>query len=105
MKQDPKKERQENVSGSSNRIYTEEVKITGERYTSKDFMEKELSKLWSKVWNIGGWSRELENQGDFITHHIGRESILMVKEKFIAWHAGKSRWKNFKNLNYCSIGM
>ena len=81
MKQDPKKERQENVSGSSNKIYTEEVKITGERYTSKDFMEKELSKLWSKVWNIGGWSRELENQGDFITHHIGRESILMVKEK------------------------
>ena len=44
-------------------------------------MEKELSKLWSKVWNIGGWGRELENQGDFITHHIGRESILMVKEK------------------------
>ena len=78
MKQDPKKERQENVSGSSNKIYTEEVKIIGERYTSKDFMEKELSKLWSKVWNIGGWSRELENQGDFITHHIGRESILMV---------------------------
>ena len=29
MKQDPKKERQENVSGSSNKIYTEEVKITG----------------------------------------------------------------------------
>ncbi len=33
------------------------------------------------------------------------EIILMVKEKFIAWHAGKSRWKNFKNLNYCSIGI
>ena len=81
MKKDPIKERQANVSGSSNKIYTEEVKITGDRYTSKDFMEKELSKLWSKVWNIGGWSRELEKKGDFITHHIGRESILMVKEK------------------------
>ena len=46
MKKDPIKERQANVSGSSNKIYTEEVKITGDRYTSKDFMEKELSKLW-----------------------------------------------------------
>ena len=25
------------------------------------------------------------------------EIILMVKEKFIAWHAGKSRWKNLKS--------
>ena len=25
--------------------------------------------------------KELEKQGDFITHHIGRESILMVKDK------------------------
>ena len=81
MKKDLNKERQKKVSGSSNTFYDEEVKITGERYTSKDFMEKELSKLWSKVWNIGGWSRELEKEGDFITHHIGRESILMVKDK------------------------
>jgi uncharacterized surface anchored protein len=48
MKKDPIKERQANVSGSSNKIYTEEVKITGDRYTSKDFMEKELSKAMVK---------------------------------------------------------
>ena len=24
--------------------------------------------------------------------------IQMVKDKNIAWHAGKSKWKNFKNL-------
>ena len=27
------------------------------------------------------------------------EVIQMVKDKNIAWHAGKSRWKEFKNLN------
>jgi len=81
MKKDPKKERAKNVSGSANVFYNEEVKITGDRYTSKDFMEKELKKLWPKVWNIGGWSRELQKEGDFITHNIGRESILIVKEK------------------------
>ena len=29
----------------------------------------------------------------------------LVKEKNIAWHAGKSKWKNYKNLNKNSIGI
>ena len=29
----------------------------------------------------------------------------MVKEENIAWHAGKSMWKSFKNLNKNSIGI
>ena len=31
--------------------------------------------------------------------------IQMVKDKNIAWHAGKSRWKKFFNLNKNSIGI
>ena len=31
--------------------------------------------------------------------------ICMVPEKYIAWHAGKSKWKNFINLNKNSIGI
>ena len=31
--------------------------------------------------------------------------IQMVKDKNIAWHAGKSGWKKFKNLNRNSIGI
>ena len=31
--------------------------------------------------------------------------IQMVNEKNIAWHAGKSRWKNFVNLNKNSLGI
>jgi len=33
------------------------------------------------------------------------EIIQMVKDKNIAWHAGKSRWKKFINLNNKSIGI
>ena len=29
----------------------------------------------------------------------------MVKDRNIAWHAGKSKWKKFKDLNHCSIGV
>jgi N-acetylmuramoyl-L-alanine amidase len=38
---------------------------------------------------------------------INREGKItkMVDEKKIAWHAGKSKWKNFKNLNNQSIGI
>ena len=31
--------------------------------------------------------------------------IQMVQDMNIAWHAGKSKWKNFKNLNNNSIGI
>ena len=31
--------------------------------------------------------------------------IKMVDENKIAWHAGKSKWKNFENLNKYSIGI
>ena len=31
--------------------------------------------------------------------------IQMVKEENIAWHAGKSKWKKFQNLNNSSIGI
>ena len=33
------------------------------------------------------------------------EIINMVPDKFIAWHAGVSNWKNYKNLNDKSIGI
>ena len=31
--------------------------------------------------------------------------LKMVDENKIAWHAGKSKWKNFDNLNKNSIGI
>ncbi len=38
---------------------------------------------------------------------IGRKGNItqIVKEENVAWHAGKSRWKKFKNLNNYSIGI
>ena len=33
------------------------------------------------------------------------EILLMVPGSYIAWHAGKSRWKNYKSLNKYSIGI
>ena len=35
----------------------------------------------------------------------GGKITQLVKDNKIAWHAGKSKWKNFKNLNKHSIGI
>ena len=40
-------------------------------------------------------------------YFVGRngEILRMVKDKNVAWHAGKSKWKNFKKINYNSLGI
>ena len=38
---------------------------------------------------------------------INRKGLIvqMIKDNHAAWHAGKSKWRNFKNLNENSIGI
>ena len=57
---------------------------------------------------IESLKRLLDPQSKVSSHYlINRKGkiIQMVKEKNIAWHAGKSKWKKFKNLNKYSIGI
>ncbi len=54
--------------------------IAGERYWSREFMEQEWQQMWTRVWHIGGRESQLLTPNSFITHEIGRESILMVRQ-------------------------
>ena len=53
--------------------------------------------------------KRLKNQKAKVSCHylINRKGQIfqMVKDKNIAWHAGKSKWKNYVNLNKNSIGI
>ncbi len=53
--------------------------------------------------------KRLKNKNSKVSCHyfIGKkgEIIQLVKENKIAWHAGKSKWKGFSNLNKNSIGI
>jgi phenylpropionate dioxygenase-like ring-hydroxylating dioxygenase large terminal subunit len=53
--------------------------ITGDRYTSRAFAEREWERMWTRVWLIAGLESEVPNPGDFVTCEIGRESILAVR--------------------------
>ena len=53
--------------------------------------------------------KRLKNLRSKVSCHylINRKGIItqIVKDKNIAWHAGKSKWNYFKNLNKFSIGI
>ena len=53
--------------------------------------------------------KRLRNSKSKVSCHylINRKGkvIRMVDDTYIAWHAGKSRWKNFVNLNKNSLGI
>jgi hypothetical protein len=50
--------------------------ITGDRYYTQEFMQREWDHLWTKVWLIAGMVNQLPNAGDYFTFEIGRESII-----------------------------
>ena len=53
--------------------------------------------------------KRLKNPKSKVSCHylINRKGkiVKMVKDLNIAWHAGKSKWKKFSNLNDSSIGI
>ena len=49
-------------------------------------------------------AQDLKLVAHYFIDKIGN-TIRIVPEKFSAWHAGKSSWKNFKFLNRFSIGI
>ena len=53
-------------------------------------------------------SRLTKIQSEVSCHYLIKnngEVINMVPDLYIAWHAGKSSWKNYKSLNQNSIGI
>ena len=54
--------------------------ITADRYITREWMALENRHLWPKVWHLGGMLAELEEEGDFIRHNFGKESVIMVRQ-------------------------
>jgi hypothetical protein len=55
--------------------------IAYERYTSADFMAKEFSELWPRVWQWVARSEQLQEVGDLLTYDIGPYSILVARTR------------------------
>ena len=56
-------------------------RIPGDRYTSREFAEREWEGMWTRVWLLLGRESELPNPGDWQREDVGPESILMVRQQ------------------------
>ena len=54
--------------------------ITGDRYWSKEFAQKEWDQMWTRVWHVAGRTAELTEPGDFVVHSFMKESVICVRQ-------------------------
>ena len=54
--------------------------ITGDRYYSKEFAQREWDHMWTKIWHVAGRENEMQEAGDYIVHNFMRESVIVVKQ-------------------------
>ena len=48
-------------------------------YTSPEFFEQEMTRMWNHVWQIACREEHLRESGDYFVYEIGRFSILLVR--------------------------
>ena len=46
------------------------------RYTSRAFVDLEMDRLWSRVWQVACREEELAQPGDYVEYTIGDQAIL-----------------------------
>ena len=54
--------------------------ITGDRYYSKEFAEKEWTHLWTRIWHIAGRLADMREAGDYVVHNFLKESVIAVRQ-------------------------
>jgi len=54
--------------------------ITGDRYTSRAFMQREWEHMWTRIWHVAGRTAELEEPGDYVVHDFMKESVICVRQ-------------------------
>jgi nitrite reductase/ring-hydroxylating ferredoxin subunit len=57
------------------------VVVPGARYTSQEFFDLEMERLWPRVWQVACREEEIPNTGDFLEYKIGDQSILVVRSE------------------------
>ena len=80
-----------------------------------DFNKRKSKQIKFLIFHYTGMRKEsdaikrLTNiQSEVSSHYLIKKNgdiVVMVPDLYVAWHAGKSFWKNFKSLNKNSVGI
>lgn len=52
-----------------------------ERYTSPEFHQAEIEKMWSRTWQFGVWSGDIPNAGDIYVYRNVGQSVIIVRQR------------------------
>lgn len=55
------------------------AKIPAERYTSYDFHQKEVEKVWKRTWQVTCREEEIPNVGDHFVYEVANLSFVVVR--------------------------
>ena len=55
------------------------MRISTDRYTSREIQERERELIWMRVWQVAGRADELPNAGDWKEYRIFDQSYLLVR--------------------------
>jgi nitrite reductase/ring-hydroxylating ferredoxin subunit len=53
--------------------------VPKQRYTTREFLELEMDRLWPRVWQVACREEEVPEEGDYLEYVIGDQSILVVR--------------------------
>jgi nitrite reductase/ring-hydroxylating ferredoxin subunit len=53
--------------------------VPKDRYLSREFLDLEMERLWSRVWQVACREEEIPEPGNFVEYQIGDQSILVVR--------------------------
>lgn len=53
--------------------------IDVERYTSRAFHDREVEKMWRKVWQMVGRAEQIPNVGDHLVYEIADDSLIVTR--------------------------
>ncbi len=68
---------------SSNDIskLVEEARVHRTVYTDAEIFDLEMDRIWARSWVYVGHESQVKNPGDFITTTLGREPVILVRDK------------------------
>ena len=53
--------------------------VDPERYYTREFMEKEWDRVWTRIWNVAGRAPDMPEVGDYVTFNLLHESFILVR--------------------------
>lgn len=54
--------------------------ITGDRYYSTEFMQREWDHMWTRIWHMGAHLAEIPEPGDYTVHDFRQESVITIRQ-------------------------